>query len=249
MTGKERFFDKDFFDSGEETEARYKSYTVQSILPNFRRQARLLREHFKPSKVLDIGCAKGFLVLALRELGLEAFGVDVSDYAISSAPPEVRQHLFEVDLNNGELPFGDGSFDLVTAYSTFEYLDDLSHALREIFRVIEDGGVLHTEIGYGGYYSKAGDYLVDEYGIRLHDESYWTRTMESFGFEFLRTESGHFYYQALIENALEDGGGLKIRIGRMMSSSKLGRTMLVKYVKRTSKIGLLSFRVRKLNVE
>jgi len=40
--------------------------------------------------VLDLGCAKGFLVKALRILDVEAYGADVSAYAISQASAEVR---------------------------------------------------------------------------------------------------------------------------------------------------------------
>ncbi len=35
-----------------------------------------------PKKVLDVGCAKGFLVEAVRPRGVEAFGNDISEYAM-----------------------------------------------------------------------------------------------------------------------------------------------------------------------
>ena len=41
------------------------------------------------ASVLDVGCAKGYLVKALRWLGREAYGYDVSEYAIAHADPEV----------------------------------------------------------------------------------------------------------------------------------------------------------------
>ena len=43
--------------------------------------------------VLDIGCAKGYLVKAMRWLGREAWGCDISDYALEKADPEVKQFL------------------------------------------------------------------------------------------------------------------------------------------------------------
>jgi ubiquinone/menaquinone biosynthesis C-methylase UbiE len=248
MSSKEHIFDKDFFDSGEETEARYESYTIQSMLPKFQHEARLLIEHYRPSRVLDIGCAKGFLVLALKDLGIEAFGVDVSDYALSSAPNEVRQNLSKVDLNSDELPFTNESFDLVTVYSAFEYLDNLPHTFSEIRRVMRNGGILHTEIGYGAYYSKAGRYLVDKYGIKLRDESHWVQALERFSFEFLRTASERYYYDTFVEAQLKSGTGLKVGIGRMIARSKVGRSALVNYVKKRSKIGILCFRARKSNL-
>ena len=40
----------------------------------------------KGSKILDVGCAKGFLVKELHNLGMNAFGIDISRYAISKSP-------------------------------------------------------------------------------------------------------------------------------------------------------------------
>lgn len=43
--------------------------------------------------VLDVGCAKGFLVKALRDEGIDAWGVDVSAYAVGAADPSIRGYL------------------------------------------------------------------------------------------------------------------------------------------------------------
>ena len=43
-------------------------------------------------KVIDYGCAKGYLVKALRILEVDAFGVDISEYAIDQVPPEIRPY-------------------------------------------------------------------------------------------------------------------------------------------------------------
>ena len=43
-----------------------------------------------PRTVLDAGCAMGFLVEALRRRGVEAYGVDISEYAIARVVPEIR---------------------------------------------------------------------------------------------------------------------------------------------------------------
>ena len=46
----------------------------------------------KGSKILDIGCAKGFLVKELNNLGMNAFGIDISKYAISKSPEPVKKN-------------------------------------------------------------------------------------------------------------------------------------------------------------
>jgi ubiquinone/menaquinone biosynthesis C-methylase UbiE len=92
----------------------------------------------KPSKrILDVGCAKGFLVKdLLDELpGLEAFGMDISDYALMNCHPDVvgRLHLGSAD----HLPFPDGSFDAVISLDTIHNLprERAKIALEEIQRI------------------------------------------------------------------------------------------------------------------
>ena len=50
-------------------------------------------EKIQPETVLDIGCAYGLLVESLRDRGCEAFGIDVSDYALSRAREDIVQYL------------------------------------------------------------------------------------------------------------------------------------------------------------
>ena len=83
--------------------------------------ARDIIAHFglKPGmRVLDVGCAKGFLVkdLMLACPGLEAFGLDVSLYALMHSEKEIigRLHLGTAE----KLPFPDDSFDCVLCLNT-----------------------------------------------------------------------------------------------------------------------------------
>ena len=83
--------------------------------------ARDIVAHFdlKPGmRVLDVGCAKGFLVKDLMIVcpGLEVFGLDVSLYALRHCEPEVvgRLHLGTAE----QLPFPDRSFDCVLSLNT-----------------------------------------------------------------------------------------------------------------------------------
>ncbi len=83
--------------------------------------ARDIISHFKLApgmRVLDVGCAKGFLVKDLMQVcpGLEAFGLEVSLYALIHCEPEVvgRLHLGTAEM----LPFPDRSFDCVLSLNT-----------------------------------------------------------------------------------------------------------------------------------
>jgi ubiquinone/menaquinone biosynthesis C-methylase UbiE len=87
--------------------------------------ARDIIAHFglRPGmRILDVGCGKGFLVkdLMLECAGLEAFGVDISLYALRHCPPEIagRLHLGSAD----RLPFPDGAFDCVISLDAIHNL-------------------------------------------------------------------------------------------------------------------------------
>jgi ubiquinone/menaquinone biosynthesis C-methylase UbiE len=88
-------------------------------------------------RVLDVGCAKGFLVKDLLGSlpGLEVFGLDISEYALKNCPSEVvgRLHLGSAE----HLPFPDGSFDCVICLDTIHNLPRprAKSALQEIQRL------------------------------------------------------------------------------------------------------------------
>jgi ubiquinone/menaquinone biosynthesis C-methylase UbiE len=87
-------------------------------------------------RVLDIGCAKGFLVKDLMAVcpGLEAFGLDISEYALTQCEPEVRGRLVKGDAT--ALPFKNSSFDAAISINTLHNLERALciRALREIQR-------------------------------------------------------------------------------------------------------------------
>lgn len=104
------------------------------------RVARALAEHYglkAGSKVLDVGCGKGFQLFELMRVvpGIEVYGIDISEYAIEHCKEEIRDRL---QIGNAtSLPFPDKHFDLVFSITTLHNLHnyDLDKALREVERV------------------------------------------------------------------------------------------------------------------
>jgi SAM-dependent methyltransferase len=101
--------------------------------------ARLI-EHYglkAGDRVLDVGCAKGFLVHDLRAAlpGLEVWGVDISEYALAQVCPDAGPYVMRADCRS--LPFEGTYFDLVLAFNTIHNLvhEECALALREIVRV------------------------------------------------------------------------------------------------------------------
>ena len=101
-------------------------------------------------RVLDVGCAKGFLVKDLMKVcpGLEVFGIDISEYALKNCEREVvgRLHLGSADF----LPFPDNSFDAVISINVIHNLDGkkLLTALQEIERLAPGKGFIQVDSYY-----------------------------------------------------------------------------------------------------
>ena len=90
------------------------------------------------SKVLDVGCGKGFLLheLLILEPGLLVTGTDISEYGLSHATDLVKPHLIKHDAR-GEFKWGDKEFDLVISLTMIHNLRafDLENCLRQIQRI------------------------------------------------------------------------------------------------------------------
>ena len=100
------------------------------------------RYGLKPGdRVLDVGCAKGFLMKDLADVlpGLEVWGVDISRYAIEHCHPDVSVRILRGGCN--ALPFADASFQAVLGINVVHNLEPpgVVQALREIERVGDSG--------------------------------------------------------------------------------------------------------------
>jgi len=131
-----RKFGKEFFDGDREHGYggfNYHPRFWQPVIPDFVRHFELNEN----SSLLDIGCAKGFMLYDLINTfpQIKAHGVDISDYAIEHAKEEVKPLLSKACAT--KLPFEDNSFDVVTSINTIHNLDRerCAQALREIERV------------------------------------------------------------------------------------------------------------------
>lgn len=130
------FFDRDYFELG----IGYTGYTTTpsgrffSHLANFYR-ALIIRLFLKPKTLLDVGCGTGLLVYYLRKMGVDAYGVDVSNYAVSKAYPSISRCLLSGSIL--KLPYSKKSFDVVTSFNVLEHLpkEQIPKALAECNRV------------------------------------------------------------------------------------------------------------------
>lgn len=85
--------------------------------------AKRIAEDLHPKTVLDAGCATGHLVAALRDLGVEAYGVDISEYAISVVRDDVRPFCAVGSLTEPLPENLPKKYDLVVTIEVLEHLD------------------------------------------------------------------------------------------------------------------------------
>ncbi|BDZ43069.1 hypothetical protein GCM10025865_23680 [Paraoerskovia sediminicola] len=111
--------------------------------------ATFLLPHLAPgTTVLDVGCGPGTLTadLASRVAPATVIGVDASEKALASARENATaKGVDNVEFrqaNAYELPFDDGSFDVVFAHQVLQHLSDPIAALREMRRVTRPGGLV-----------------------------------------------------------------------------------------------------------
>jgi hypothetical protein len=100
----------------------------------------------KPRTVLDAGCAMGMLVEALRDRGVEAYGIDISDYAISQVRSDIKQYCRTGSITE---PL-DKRYDLIVSIEVLEHLptEDALRAVANLCSATSDFLFSSTPIDY-----------------------------------------------------------------------------------------------------
>ena len=99
-------------------------------------QVLALVDECRPRDVLDVGAGRGALVLSLLRRGYRVRACDLAPEQFGVPGVEV----LKADLNRGQIPFPDGSFDLLTCCQVMEHLENPHELVREFWRVLRPGG-------------------------------------------------------------------------------------------------------------
>lgn len=102
-----------------------------------------LRMELKGLRVLDVGCGGGLLAEHFSRTGAQITGVDPSGPSLEAARAHAREQQLKIEYRQGtaeELPFPDGSFDLVYCCDTLEHVTSTDRAVAEAVRVLRPGG-------------------------------------------------------------------------------------------------------------
>lgn len=175
------FYDADYFERGEELgKSLYTNYQwlPEVTIPFCAKIIEFLgiREN---ETILDLGCAKGFLVKGFRLLHRQAWGIDISEYAISCTPKDIKPYVNLIRSSEELREY----YDWVIAKDVFEHisysqinnlLDNLRIVAKKIFAIIP--------LGDGKKYV-IPDMERDITHIIREDIDWWIRQFESSGFK------------------------------------------------------------------
>ena len=113
------------------------NYFSEEIQRYFEKVADGIIKQYAPRTVIDAGCAAGFLVQALRERGVEAYGFDLSEYVINMVDPSISEYCFAHSIMD-ELPAKyNMKYDLVTCFEVLEHLypEDAEKAIANLCKM------------------------------------------------------------------------------------------------------------------
>ena len=183
-----RRFDKEFFDGDRKN--GYGGYYYNSKF--WTEVVKDINNFYKlknGSKILDIGCGKGFMLFDFMKLNpnfvLE--GIDISDYAITNAVPEVKKFLKVGDAKS--LPYVNNSFDLVISINTTHNLEinQCKKALSEMERVSRKDKYLIVD-AYSNEIEKDRIFAWNLTAKTILSTNEWINLFEEAGY------TGHYYW-------------------------------------------------------
>jgi ubiquinone/menaquinone biosynthesis C-methylase UbiE len=194
---KYTFFDREYFEG--QRKRLVPPYNRDLVYPHFSFIAKMLKRQIKPTSVLDLGCAKGFLVEAFLDLGIgDVRGIDISEYAINDSSDKVKKYLIVGDVEK-EFPFKDNSFDLITSVDLFEHLYNPTSVLKEAYRTLKKNGKMFLIIC--GFYSPNA--TKDKSHINIKPLREWGKLIEKEKFKTIYVKIVNCDYMILIEKVVD----------------------------------------------
>lgn len=160
-------YDEDYFLRGKETgKSLYENYRwlPELTIP----MAGAIVRHLGivlSDTVLDFGCARGYTVRALRSLGFDAWGHDISKWAVENADESVREFVTTAE----PIP---NSFDWVIAKDVLEHVVELTYTVDWLHHVARKGIFVVVPLAHGKRYDILS-YEEDVTHVYRHPLSWW----------------------------------------------------------------------------
>lgn len=145
------------------------------------------------SKILDIGCGGGRNIQRFAEQISEngrVVGIDYSEVSVEKSI-ELNKDAIDNGIANvlqesvSEMPFYDETFDIATAFETIYFWPDFINDLKEVNRVLKEGGfifICNEAVYHEGEMDKYDD-LVELLDMKIYSEDVLEKSLKTAGFE------------------------------------------------------------------
>lgn len=132
----------DLYDYGYYHGDAYDNYTFDEFKSSFLIRLRFLRKYHKgEGKMLDVGCALGFFAKIAQDDGFDAYGVDISEYAVQEGKKVLGDKILFANVEK-KIPFPDAFFDVITAWDVLEHVKKPAEFLKIASRVMKENGLI-----------------------------------------------------------------------------------------------------------
>ena len=92
----------------------------------------LIRYYCEKGRLLDVGCALGIYTKAFLDAGFDAYGMDISEFAVSEAQKRISsERITQCDIDKNNIPF-DAPFDIFWVWDVLEHLANPKLLLNKI---------------------------------------------------------------------------------------------------------------------
>ncbi len=199
------YYSKGFFTGGKLYRA-YADYVGDkpTILKNMRKYLTIIKKFKKNGKLLDLGCATGFLIQEANKWGFDAYGIDVSSYAVNIAQKIVGKEKVLLGKVEELKKIISTTFDLVTMFDLVEHLENPKEVLKQVASIMNKDGILVIQTGDAG--------------------SNWAKLMKKNWHFFAPPQHFFFYDQKNITKLLKDSGFEVVKI------QKVGKWVSLRYL-------------------
>tara|TARA_B110000196_G_scaffold195003_1_gene166997 strand:- start:584 stop:1429 length:846 start_codon:yes stop_codon:yes gene_type:complete len=187
---KQNEFDSDYYEQGIQTKkSGYENYRwIPELTMRMVHHMIIDLNIKKKQKILDFGCAKGYSVKSFRMFDIDAYGVDISSYAIQSVIPDkwgTQEHCkLIVDW---EIPFKNIKFDWIIAKDAIEHLNE-EELIKFLKMSKKIGKNIFTAVPLGRKIKGKERFVIENYeGDITHiirkSPQWWKKIFESQGWK------------------------------------------------------------------
>ena len=180
--------DKSYFDEEYFTKDTKSNYGPYGPAHDLSQRCREIVGKYNPKRLLDVGCAYGFFVAQFRMWGIDAYGIDISPYAIKMGSQmnfyagkfneskknidqnkdpyvTINGYIFEADAQ--QIPFPDNFFDLLVSWDVLEHIPE-----ENIPKVAKELNRLSTR-QYHSIATKVFNWDKDKSHVTIKPLSWW----------------------------------------------------------------------------